>query len=99
MAPIQNYFLCNTLLYILFLYNTFFTEPSVFVSEFTYGRHHGPNKVKGAGKIPARSQCIHTDTGDVRLLIEPEKCLQVGPVKTVLLGESLEALRPLLVCL
>lgn len=71
-----------------------FTEPSGFVSELTYGRHNGPHEVKSAGKIPARSECIHADTGDVRLLVEPEKGLHIDPGEVVLLGEVLEALRP-----
>lgn len=62
----------------------------------TNGRHHRSHEVKRAGEVPSRSDRIHTDPRQVRLLVVPQEVLQVFLAQVVPLTEMVEPLRPAL---
>lgn len=62
----------------------------------TNGWHHSSHEVKSAAEVPSRSDCVHTDTRHVRLLVVPEEVVQVFLTQVILLAELLEPLRPAL---
>lgn len=55
---------------------------------------HCTDEVERAGEIPSWSEHVHTDAGHVRLLVMPEKLLQVAFAQVMSLAKLFKPLSP-----